>query len=413
MNALSFDFIAVDSAGLRRRGNVDAADNREAYRKVSAQGLTPVRISRRTCARSDADTPCSSSGLRRLLGSSVKRREVAQFTYQLSVLMEARLPVVECFTSIAEQEENPRLKAILMEAAHDIEAGQSVTGSLERHRAVFGDVFIETVRAAERSGNMITVLAHLAEMIEDEAEMTRVVRGAMIYPICVLTAIMLAVLFLVTSVVPRFATMFADRGVDLPPLTVGLMILGTSIKAYWWAYLGTVFGAGLALKLTWNNTAGRRALDRALHAVPQLRNILVGLAVGRFTGVFGVCLRSGLPLIESLELGGRASGRPLLRRDVDTLVDQVRQGGRLGDVLATCPYFPAFVRQLLRAGETSAELPRMCQLIARNYARETRHLAKTISKVIEPVTIAGLTVVVLVISLGVFLPMWDMVKIVG
>ncbi|MEM1424679.1 MAG: type II secretion system F family protein, partial [Planctomycetota bacterium] len=257
------------------------------------------------------------------------------------------------------------------------------------------------------------VLETLAEMIEDEGEMTRAVRGALIYPACVIFAIICAVTFLLMGVVPKFATMFQERGVDLPPITLGMIAVGDSLRGFWWAYLAGIVGTLFAAHRAWHAPKGRVIIDRWLHRVPRLRVVLVGLGVARFSGVFGVCLRSGLPLMESLSLGARASGRPLLERDIAGLIDRIKQGGRLGDALPGCAYLPAFVRQLLRAGESSAQLPKMCELVARTHTRETRHTAQTVAKVIEPVTVMGLTVVVLVIALGIFMPMWDMASIVS
>jgi type II secretory pathway component PulF len=129
--------------------------------------------------------------------------------------------------------------------------------------------------------------------------------------------------------------------------------------------------------------------------------------------VLGIALRSGIGLIESLDMAGRASGRPLLMSDAKRMVAQVREGGRLRDVVAECAYLPGFVKQLISAGEESGDIPRLCKVIAHHFSRETKHLTKNLATVIEPILIAGLTVVVLVVALAVFLPMWDMVKIVG
>ncbi len=401
MSQLAFEYRAVDRAGATSKGVLSAPTSQEAYRKLLAQGLTPVRIR--------ATKSAKSGGRRR----RVKPVEISRFTHQLAVLLHARIPVSDCFRSIADQEANVTLKEIALNIAQSVQAGRSITSALEPHRSIFGTVYVETIHAAETSGNMITVLEHLAESVEEEAEMRQIVRGALMYPIAVVVALTVATLFLVTFVVPKFATMFRERGVDLPFLTQVLAALGESLRSWWFVYLGIIIVSVFTVRTAWRNPGSREKIDGVLHRVPYLKNILTGVAVSRFTSVLGISLRSGIGLIEALDMAGRASGRPLLIADSQRMVTQVRSGGRLRDVVAQCAYLPAFVKQLISAGEESGDIPRLCGVISSHFSRETKHLAKNLATVIEPILIAGLTGVVLVIALAVFLPMWDMVKIVG
>ena len=322
MSMQAFQYAAVDAGGAIVKGTIEAVDRKTAFRELGRQGLRPTRLTGKSAARAKM----ARSG-------RVSRKDVARFIHQLSVLLSARLPVTECLTSIAEQETNPRLKAIALAIASSVEAGGTLTDAFAQHERVFGRVIVETIRAAERSGNLISVLETLGEMIEDEGEMTRAVRGAMIYPACVLTAILLAVTFLLMGVVPKFATMFQERGVDLPPITLGMIAVGESLRAFWWVYLGVIVGTAFAAHRAWRSPKGRVVIDRWLHLIPRLREVLIGLGVARFSGVFGVCLRSGLPLMESLSLGARASGRPLLERDIAGMIDRIKQGGRMSEAL--------------------------------------------------------------------------------
>lgn len=155
------------------------------------------------------------------------------------------------------------------------------------------------------------------------------------------------------------------------------------------------------------------AIDSLLARVPSIGDILRGLAICRFTRILGLSISSGLGLIESIDLAGRASGSAILRRSAERMSAQVRSGGRLSEALPACEEFSGFACRMLTAGEQSGELPRMCAIIARHYERETTHRVKNISTVIEPVLIVAIAGVVLVVALAIFMPMWDMVKIVG
>lgn len=398
MSAVAFEYRAVDRSGREHRGVAQAPTRETAYRHVLAMGLTPTDLR-------------PASGRRR--SRSVKAKELAQFTHQLGVFIESRIPLSAALADIAEQETNDRFRAVLTDVAAHVQAGEQLSASMARHASVFGEVYVESIRAAEQSGTMSRILEHLAEMLERMDETRRQVRGALLYPAIVLGTLTIAVSFLVTFVVPRFAGMFRARGVDLPVLTRVLMWLGESARQWWWVWLlalaaCVVLGPRLA-----RAPAARTGIDRLLHRVPVIRDLLRGLALSRFARVLGLSLSSGLGLIDALLMSGRASGRPMLEADVRRLAEQVRVGGRLSDILPSCPYLPVFTRRLLAAGEQAGELPRMCSTIARQYERETSQLARNLGTVIEPVLVVLIAGVVLFVALAIFLPMWDMVKLMG
>lgn len=398
MSAVAYRYRALDARGVSRKGTMVAVTAQEAYRKLTATGLTPIEIAepRRRSARRGAVNP----------------RDLAHFTSQLSTLMGARIPIASGLRSIAEQERDDRLRTVLTDLAARIESGEPVAEAMSAHTAVFGEVYVESIRAAERSGNMIKVLDHLAEMLEQQSESSRQVRGAFMYPACVAAVLAVGVTFLVVFVIPKFADMFAARGVQLPMLTRVLMAVGHSAQAYWWVYLGAIAAAVAGWRHARHSRAGRAALSRVLHALPVVRDLMLGLALARFARVFGLTLSSGLPMIECLSLAGRTSGSVPVERDVERLCEQVRHGGKLSEKFPECETFTPFAKRMLAAGEESAELPRMCAQVAAHFDRESRHLAKTASTLVEPLLVVMIAMVVLVVALAIFLPMWDMVSLV-
>jgi MSHA biogenesis protein MshG len=205
--------------------------------------------------------------------------------------------------------------------------------------------------------------------------------------------------------------MFEQRGVDLPILTRILTSVGSFMREYWWGILGAVVVAAFILRSLWRSKSARTAIDRALHSVPLIRPLLVSLAVARFARVLGISLSSGVSLIDGLRQAGAASGRPTLEADAHALASRIERGSSLIEAMDTTDYLPTFARRMLAAGESSAELPRMCDVVARHYDRESTHITKNLGTAIEPLLIAGLTGVVLLVALGIFLPMWDMARI--
>jgi type II secretory pathway component PulF len=343
----------------------------------------------------------------------VRTKDVAHFAQQLSVLIGARIPLADGLKSIADHESNPKFKDVLTNIGTRVEAGEQIAHAMEQHAEVFGDVFLETVRAAEKSGNMTRVLEYLAEMLERAEETRQQVRAAMMYPVVVVGVLSMAVVFLVGFVVPKFGVMFASRGVELPMLTRILLFAGNTVQGYWWAILVVLIAGGVGAHRLLKTEGGRFMVDRWMHRIPLVKGLLVGAAVSRFARVFGLCLSSGLGLIEAIEMAGRASGRAMMQRDADRMIEQVKAGGRVSAVLEACTYLPRFARRMIAAGEESAELPKMCSVVARQYDRETSVMAKNLATVIEPIMIVLIAGVVAVVALAVFMPMWDMVKLAG
>lgn len=399
MNEIPYAYEAIDRAGARCRGVTRASTTVDAYRRISASGFTPLSISavrQRRTWRWD---------------KKPSMRDVAQFTYQFSVLIGAGVPIGEGLRSIAEQEASGKFHRIVLAIAGKIESGEPIADSMAEHERVFGNLYIETVRAAEQSGNLVEVLEYLSEMLERLAATRQQVRSALMYPACVIVALVCAVFVLLGFVVPRFAVLFAQRNVEMPAPTQVLMALGQSVQQFWWLYLAAMVGSALALRAAWRTPDMRWYLERVLHRIPILRGVLVAMAVARFTRVLGLCLKAGLGLIDAIQMAGNASGRPMLQRDAERMVNQVRTGGRLATVMVMCEYLSPFARRMLISGEESAQLTRMCGIVARHCEREAEVTTKNLSTLIEPVLIVLIAAVVLFVALAIFLPMWDMVKL--
>lgn len=396
MSVLTFDYRAIDRTGKHVRGHATASSENEAFRKLSQQGLTPTRLRQVIAGQS-----------RR----GIKTKDICAFTSQLGVLVSARVPIGEGLLSIAEQENNPRMREVITDIAARIDAGEQIAASMEHHRAVFGDMYIQTIHAAEKTGNLPKVLDHLSSMLERAEETRRQVKSSLMYPMCVIVVLAIAVTFLLGFVVPKFARMFKARGVELPTITQSMMVIGDSMQQFWWAYLIVIGGSFFGVRSMLKRESGRAFFDDVLHRIPVIKGVLQSLAMSRFAHVMGLSISAGLGLIDSLELAGRASDRPKLMRDIDGVVANVRTGSRLNDALKPCPYVTSFTKRMISAGETSGELPRMCGIIANYYDKQTGHIAKSISTLVEPLLVVAIATVVLLVALAIFLPMWNMVNI--
>lgn len=401
MSALSFQYRATDAGGNRSKGTIVAATRDAALARLRASGLTPLEVVPSAAQRGPR------------AGKRVSQAEVAQFTRQLGVLLGAKFTLSEALASLAEQEDHPRLRTVLTALAGSVQAGRPLAHSLGDHPSIFGTIYVESVRAAEQTGNLTKVLGFLSAMLDRDHETRRQVRGALMYPACVVSTLALAVSFLVIFVVPKFAAMFAKRGVELPLLTRALVGAGESVQSYWFVYLPLLVAGMFAARAALRRERVRTALEGLVLRVPVVGEIARGRAVARFARVLGVCLGSGLGLVHSLQMAGKSSGSRRMGALASELAGSVEGGSPLHPLLTRSAYLPKLAKRLLSAGEQSAELPRMCSVVADHFDAESSHLTKQIGTVIEPVLVVAIAAAVLVVALAIFLPMWDLVTLTG
>jgi len=393
----TYEWHAIDADGQRRSGEQRAAGEQEIFRSLSSQGMTPVKIAEQTTRR-----PMLSSG-------RITQQDVTGLTRELSVLLESNIPLAQGLKAIAEHESKTTLRSVVLDIAGMIESGASISAALEKHRDMLGDVYVETMRAAEKSGSIATITASLAEMLERQLESRQQLRRALTYPVIVLTMVTLAVGVLVVYVIPRFGATFEAQGVQMPLITRVLQAVGESVHELWWVYGALAISAAYAAVAAWRAPGGRLGYERLMARVPYMNRVLRSVTAARFSRVFGIGLGSGLDLIESIEMSGRATGRPLFARECEVMGDRLRRGESLGEVLHDNHTLPAFARRMISAGKDAHELSKACEIVARHYDRESEHLTKNVNTMIEPLLTVAMAVVVLIIALSVFLPMWQMV----
>ncbi len=399
MSIERFEYSAITSAGERTTGQIEASGEHDAYRRLSAKGMTPITISRRRTRSS-----LFSFG-------RVSATDIANLTRELAVLLDARIPLARGLASIAEQQSKPELTTIIRDVAAAIESGLPMTEALRRHEAVFGEVYIETIRAAERSGNLAEVVSHLAELLDRQIEARQQLRRALTYPVIVLAVVAIAMTVIFVFVVPRFAATFEQQGVKLPLVTRMVHGFGMSVREYWFVYAGLIVGSLGSLIAAWASETWRPALERFLIRVPYIGRLLLADTASRFARVMSISLSSGLGVIESLEIAGRAAGVRALKAETAEMADKLRGGLHLSDVLKSSLFIPSFARRMLAAGRDSGEVSRACLIVGKHYERESTHLTKNINTIIEPILTVVLAGIVLVVALSVFIPMWEMVRI--
>lgn len=401
MSEPTFNYTAVSAQGVRSSGQVTAATVADALRKLSVQGLTPLQVS-------PAKEP---KALFSFQQGKITPEIVAQLTRELAVLLEAKIPLAQGLAGIADTERNPALQSMLRDVAASIEAGSPLTEALRPHERHFGQVYMETLRAAERSGDLVGVMRLLAELLDKIQETKQLMRRAMTYPIIVLCAITIAIAVIVIFVIPKFAATFASQGVKMPVMTRVLQAVGDSVRENWIAYGITCVTLAVGAVLWLKTTNGRHTLEHALLKIPYISRIVLAVTASRFVRVMGIGLSSGLDIIDAIEISGRATGRPLFAAECRVMSERLRGGERVESVIRSSKYLPNFAKRILGAGKDSREMSKSCDIVAFHYEREASHLSKNINTIIEPLMTFALAGIVLVVALSVFLPMWQMARI--
>ncbi len=392
----TFRYVALDETGRKSRGAIEAHSEHAAYRELIARGKTPVQLEEST---------------RRRRVGSISQAEISTLTRELSVLVKAKIPIATGLVSVAENETNQTLSAMVIDIATGIEAGRKITEAFGDYSHVFGDVYIETLRAAEESGSLAEATEHLAEMLDQNLVMQKQLKRALSYPLIVIGFVLVALSVIVIFVVPKFAVIFEQNGVTLPITTRVVQFIGDGIKAYWYLCIMGVIGGAGAFVMSWRSPNGRRYFERVLLRIPCIGQMLVAMTAARFARVLSIAIGSGLGLTESVAMAGRATGRPIFRDETALMSDRLRGGARLADVMKSSRYLPSFARRMLGAGKDSEELARSSKIIADHYDREADHLSKSVNTLIEPIMTISLAGIVLLVALSVFLPMWQLIKV--
>lgn len=337
--------------------------------------------------------------------------DVAALTRELSVLVEARIPLARGLMSIAEQETKPGLRWMIADVASQIEAGATVTEALTRHKAVFGEVYIETMRAAEKSGNLAAVTTELADLLDRQMDLRRQLRQAMTYPVVVLSTVAVAFGVFVGFVIPRFAGQFKAGGVELPLATRAVQAIGESVRGEWWVYLIGLASVVMAVVAAWRSEPGRVAIERFVMRTPVVGSLAVAAVTARFLRIMSLTVSSGLDLVESVVISGRAAGGKAFTADCRQVADRLTRGESLSEALSSAPHLPVFARRMLGAGTDAADLSRASLLVAKHFDRRASDLTKSVSSLIEPVMTVLMAGLVLLVALSVFLPMWQLARI--
>jgi type IV pilus assembly protein PilC len=343
-------------------------------------------------------------------GGGVNAKELAVFTRQFSVMIDAGLPLVQCLEILAGQQENKTFQKVLTGTRASVEGGLTLSAAMRQYEKVFDALYVNLVEAGETGGILDTILQRLSAYIEKNVKLKRAVKSALVYPIAVICVAAGVITLLLWKVVPIFATMFAGLGVTLPLPT--RIVIGLS------HFVGSIFGlltlmlaigAVIGLKVWYGTSTGRMAIDRTLLKLPMIGILLRKIAVARFTRTLGTLISSGVPILEGLDITGRTAGNAVIEKALMDVRKALEGGRNLADPLRDTNVFPGMVTQMIGVGEQTGAMDAMLQKIADFYEDEVDAAVKDLLAAMEPAMIVFLGVVVGGIVISMYLPLFTLI----
>ncbi len=347
---------------------------------------------------------------RKLKAKSVPAKNLAVFTRQFSVMIDAGLPLVQCLDILGNQEEHPYFAQVILQTRTDVEGGMSLAEAMKRHPKVFDALFCNMIAAGEAGGILDTILKRLAVYIEKAVKLKSQVQSAMIYPVAVLSIAALVIGIILWKVIPTFASLFAGLGATLPlPTRVVIALSNNLIRFLPFIAVG-FFGGSWAFRNYYATEKGRRVVDAITLKMPILGPILRKIAVARFCRTLSTLMASGVPILDGLDITARTSGNAVIEDAILTTRKSIERGETIAAPLKETAVFPGMVVQMIGVGEATGALDTMLGKIADFYEEEVDVAVDGLLTLLEPLMIAILGGAVGGIVIAMYMPIFDLIS---
>ncbi len=400
---MNFKYKARDKYGKAISGIMSGNDKNYVAKHLSAIGYVPISIE---------ESKEGQVGLLEFFASfsrAVKPEELSLFTRQLLTLQKAGISLLSSLNVLEKQTRNKYFKDIIKELIAHVEGGLSLSEAMAKYPKIFDEFYVNMIKAGEASGLLDEILERLAEFSEKETENRFKIKAAMRYPLITLCALFGAFLIVVTFVIPKFASIFSQFKTKLPLPTRILMGLSAILKGYW--YILIIF-AGILYYLFYryiNTKKGRYIWDSFKLKVPIFGPLISMFVMARFARTMSILIRSGLPILQILDMVSRTVGNAVVARTIDNIAINVRDGKGISEPMRLAGIFPPIVVQMVAIGEDTGKIDELLLKVSEYYDQQVDYAMKNLTTLIEPLFIVILGVMVLTMALSIFLPMWNLI----
>ncbi len=405
----SFAYRGRNGAGEIVQGVLEGATAGAIADQLSGNGVVPMEIKPTTAT---ADKASSGTGFEiKLFKQKVEHMDVLLFSRQIHTLLRAGVPIMRALAGLQESSANPAMREVLQDVRDSLDSGREMSMALARHPKVFSPFYLSMVRVGEMTGRLEEVFIRLFDHLAFERFMKDQVKSALRYPSFVVAAMAIAIVIVNIFVIPAFARVFKGFGAELPLMTRMLIGFSDFMLAWWPALLIGIVAAVFGFN-TWRKTpAGRLTWDRFKMRIPIAGKIVQKATLARFAASFALASRSGVPIIQALTNVAETVDNAYISAKVEKMRDGVERGESILRTSIAAGIFTPVVLQMIAVGEESGALDDMMKEVADMYQSEVEYELKTLAQQIEPILIISLGIMVLILALGIFLPLWDLGKV--
>ncbi len=400
----TYAYQARDNHGKIIAGVQDALNEENALNSLMSRGLMVLTISQKSAAS------------KRNKSTAVKETDLVLFTRQLATMIDAGIPLVSALTALYETAD-PKRQAGLRNVVGDITArvqgGDSFNASLMKHPHVFSRLYTSMVKAGETGGLLSEILDRLAGFLEASARLRKKIKSAMTYPVAVISIAMLITTFLIVKVVPVFAEIFKDFGKPLPTPTQFLVDLSDLMRNQWYYIIGGVLAAFFGIRAFMRTKSGHELWNVWQLKLPVFGALIHKICMSRFARTFSQLIRSGVPILETLEIVGGSAGNVVVERSILGISADVEKGDNLSVAMSKKPIFPPMMLRMVSAGESTGKIDEMLEKMADFWDEEIEATLSALTSLLEPILIVVLGIIVGGIVIALFLPIFQLSEVVS
>lgn len=393
----TYVFKAMDLAGAKAKGEVDAESKQAVSDQLKSRGLIVLDIADKHTSRE----------INLTFMERVTASDLAVFSRQLATMITSGMSILRALYVLEEQTENKQLKGTIVAVRKDVEAGLPLSDAMERHPKVFNQLFIAMTRAGETGGLLEGSLLRVADQLEKDASLRRQIKSAMIYPTLVIVFAVGVMMALVAFLVPVFQNVFKEFGGELPAITKVSVAMSHLVINDWWLLFGGT-GAMIFAFLKWKSSSwGRPQWDRFRLRIPmKIGTIVQEVAIARWSRTLSALTGAGVPLLHALEITGKTAGNVVVEDAMDTIISSVKRGGTISAPLADIPIFPMMVTNMVGVGEETGALDAMLGKIADFYDDRVDASVKGLTSIMEPIMIIVIGAIVGFIVISMYMPLF-------
>lgn len=397
---MKFVFKAKNSQGKVREGMVESLNAESAATILERNNLVPISIVE------EKQVPTIVKQVQKLW-EGVKQKELMVFFQQLSTLIGAHVPVVSSLRTIEEQVANRYFRIVIKEMADDVEDGLQFSSALEKHADVFSPLTVSMLRAGEVSGELQRAIDVVSQNIEKNYQLSAKIKGALYYPVFVITVALIIGFLVVTFILPRITIMIKDLHVPIPWYTAVLIWVGDFMSVYWWAVLLAIIAMVGGVLYYARTPVGKREWEQLLLKIPVVGALSRNIYITRFSENLAALLDGGIPVVRALTIASEVVGNNVYEKIILKAADEVRSGGTMSTVFLHSNEFPPIVSQMVRIGEETGSLASVLVSVAKFYNQEVETMTRSLTALIEPILIVFLGIGVGILVVGVLLPIYN------